>query len=110
MVLGLFLAFGVMERKFVRTSLYTGAVSRVGNYTHLLSGLRTGKVQETIDLLEVALDGELITLSRSKKGDLDATATNFSARASTYREIYPRKFENKEVENAVRRALSVPEK
>ena len=110
MLIGGALVYFVIDKKVLSPIIYNGAMAHAGAYHRILQDIREGKTNDAINLLEIKLDGELITFFNYDKNQprIDPSQFKIISRISTYRREYPRKTDSQEVDAMVQKVLAMP--
>jgi hypothetical protein len=110
MLVGGVLVYFVFDKKLLSPIIYDGAIARAGAYHRTLLDIREGKTNDAINLLEMRLDGELITFFNYDRNQPKINPSQFKiiSRIATYRQVHPRKTESQEVDAAVQKVLAMP--
>lgn len=109
-VIGAVATYFFVTEKFLNPIVYGGALNHAAAYTRALTYFRDGKTEEALNILELKLDGELITFLNFDSGEPRITSQQYRifSQIADYRKKYPRKTEHPEIDSTVNKVLSMP--
>jgi hypothetical protein len=82
------------------------AAAGVGSTTYILNAVRKNDMAEAVQMLEISLDSNLVTLGLVPDAMLDPATKRSIARAAAYRATYPHKSGEPLVAEAVAKVLA----
>jgi hypothetical protein len=104
-VVGGGLAAWLYDRFVLSNYVAMSAASGVGNKLTVLRAVRTGDTNGAVQSLELSLDGDLVTLGLLPSSTIDGPTSRILNRVASYREEYPHKFGDAEVDTAIAELL-----